>query len=91
MHSEYKPGAEPASHTPRMIDDDDTYTDVTLATPLVGVAHAVDDITNACASALTFTSPTPLSVTATLPHDCSTGITLGVAALKPATLNEPTA
>ena len=75
-HSEYAPAATPLSFTTNTTLDDETYVLCTLATTLVGVpVHPLDEITNAPASALISTRPSPFSVTvdATLP----TPITLG--------------
>ena len=51
---------EPVSTRLKVIDTELTNRELTLTTTLVGdPVHAVDEITNADASPLTFTRPTP--------------------------------
>ena len=59
MHNEYTPDKAPVSTTLSVTELDDKNTELTLVTALTGLAHAADDTTNANASPLTFTRPTP--------------------------------
>ena len=63
MHNEYTPATAPVSTTLSVTELDDKNTELTLVTALTGLAHAADDTTNADASPLTFTRPTPTNAT----------------------------
>ena len=87
MQREYGPAVAPLSLMDRVIDDMDKNTELMLETILVPV-HEDGVKINARVSAVTFTSPEPLSST-----DCDTplltGITFGTAEVKPTILNGP--